>query len=150
MTEPTNGDQPAEQTAEPIFFFHMVLAEVIFSLDNGKTVHSRRIQFFSKYRDNTFTAEFLSQIQNTAAMGVLNTIAKDKQAQYKVLDTLLHALHPCGYMTDATFYGRHNVAQFEVAEQEAAEAPETPADDKVVSIRKPTKKTAKKAAKKKR
>ncbi|WP_199097263.1 hypothetical protein [Dyella sp. ASV21] len=89
-------------TPAPIqrYRYSLVLAEVIFSTKKGVSTH--RVQLFSKADVDTFPAQRLQQLQNSAAMQVRNDVEDES---FKALEVVLLNILPLGEMSDEEFWG---------------------------------------------
>jgi hypothetical protein len=99
--------------------FHMVLADVIFETKRvGITSH--RTQFMTQSPVNEFTAARIHQLQNSAAATVREKLTAKQADGFKVHDALFLAITPCGYMSNAEFYGAGMTASVNVDEADAS------------------------------
>lgn len=99
MTETTQ--QPLDLNQK--MYFHLVLADVVFSTVKGVTSH--RTQFMTQSPEEGFPAARIHQLQNSAAMTVRQKLNAKEAASFHVHDVLILSLAPCGHMTNEEFYG---------------------------------------------
>jgi len=118
---PTTPPAPEGQTLDlgGKMHFHMVLADVIFETKRGG-VTSHRTQFMTQSPVNEFTAARIHQLQNSAAATVREKLQGRRGEGFKVHDALFLAITPCGYMTNAEFYGAGMTASVNVDEADAS------------------------------
>jgi hypothetical protein len=112
--------------AEPVFYYSLVLAEVIFSTIEGVTSH--RCQLLSKADVPVFPANRLAQIQNSAANQVQGEV---KAKDFKALEVILHGILPLGQMTNKQFWGSQGQPT------EASPTAAAPQVDNVVPLQRP-------------
>lgn len=126
-------EQPKDpEDAAPLFHFSLVLTEVVYRTDKG--VSSHRCQLFSKSDMATYPKNRIGQLQNSSAIQAqadLTQALGRPPKDFAVIEVLILAIHPLGWMTDAQFEGPKKVSNNPVDEK--------PADptDNVLPLRRP-------------
>lgn len=110
-----------ENNTAPKFYFTLVVGRVTFTTEDGPMAADTQI--ITKSPNNLFPADRLSQLQNSMALSVRNTLQEVKQ--FTAHDTLFLAMHPLGYMTEAEMFGRGVTAEVKLDTVDASSAVET-------------------------
>lgn len=115
MTEETSQNQDTQapvldDTTPQKFYFHLVLADVVFETKRGG-ITSHRTQFMTQSVVDEFTAARIHQLQNSAAATVRQKLTARQADGFTVHDVLFLHIHPCGLLTNAEFYGPGQTAE---------------------------------------
>jgi hypothetical protein len=114
------SNNPALADTGPMWFYNLVLAEVVFvTKKNG--VQILRRQFFEKSSTTVWPANRVKTAQNSAAMQVYQQLDKDEQDGYQILDIFILSIQPLGGMSDEEFWNGIGMETAEVAIQRPTE-----------------------------